>query len=482
VASTERAPTDRRQRLWRRLVVRPQPTPTNLPKWLVGDWNRVVRDPLDLLRLVPLVGAIVSIVIGETTHTVEMFGGFLVVLVPRILNVQRPFDLVFQLGMNLAIWGNVFGLFDAIYGYDKVVHFLLPCGAAMMAYIALCHLRLVPDLSDDAGLHDRVGMVVVTLAFGLTIGGLFEIWEWFSNTVFGTEMFVTYGDSIGDLIDDALGALAGGLILLIWTGRGWRTWRAPGAALRGEEPMPPAPSKRDSDALTRLGDALARWRPPRGHEGEETRPYPTLPRWLVGDWGPVIRDSIDVVRLSLVAGALIALASGDVEHALRFVVGLAGSLIIRWADAPRPFDAAFALAMVFQAWGAFAGAFDSVEGYEAAARILSTAAFAAGFYLVLVRLRVVPDLQDRSDLHERTGMLLTATSLGFGTGMLYEVGAWAANDLFDAEPLTFDQLIANMSISFFASLAGAYFLVIWDRRGWRTRRVPASALVKPKTA
>lgn len=77
-------------------------------------------------------------------------------------------------------------------------------------------------------------------------------------------------------------------------------------------------------------------------------------------------------------------------------------------------------------------------------------------------------------------MLLTATSLGFGVGMLYEVGAWAANGLFDAEPLTFDQLIASMSISFFASLAGAIFLVIWDRRGWRTRRVPASALVKPR--
>ena len=54
-------------------------------------------------------------------------------------------------------------------------------------------------------------------------------------------MFVTYGDSIGDLIDDALGALLGGVILLFWTGRGWGTWRVPGAALRGVEPMPTAP-------------------------------------------------------------------------------------------------------------------------------------------------------------------------------------------------------------------------------------------------
>ena len=456
-----------------------EPEPTNLPKWLVGDWNRVIRDPLDLLRLAPLVGAIVSLIIGETTHTVEMFGGFLVVLAPRIFNVQRPFDLVFQLGMNLALWGNVFGLFDSIYAYDKIVHFLLPCGSAMMLYIALTHLRLVPDLSDDAGLHDRIAMVVVTLSFGLMVGGIFEIWEWASNTFLGTEMFVTYGDSIGDLIDDALGALAGGVILLFWTGRGWRTWRAPGAALRGEEPMPPAPSKRDGDALTRIGDRLASWRPPRGHADEPVRPYPTLPRWLAGDWGPVIRDPVDIVRASLLAGALLALLGGDLDHMLRFLVGFGASLLIRWAEAPRPFDGAFALAMAFQGWGAFAGAFDSVDGFEVAARIFSDAAFAAGLYLVLVKVRAVPDLKSQTGLHERTGMLLTATSLGFAVGMLYEIGAWAANGLFDAGPMTFDELIASMSISFFASLLGGFLLVLWDRRRWGTRRVPAELLVKP---
>jgi hypothetical protein len=315
----------------------------------------------------------------------------------------------------------------------------------------------------------------------MTAGGIFEIWEWFSNTVFGTEMFVTYGDSIGDLIDDALGALAGGVILLLWTGRGWRTWRAPGAALRGEEPMPPAPSKRDSDALTRIGDRLAAWRPPRGHEHEPVKPYPRLPRWLAGDWGTVIRDPVDIVRLSLLAGALIALLAGDLEHMARFLVGLAASLLIRWAEAPRPFDLAFAFAMAFQGWGAFAGAFDDVAGYEVAARILADASFAAGLYLVLVKIRAVPDLHAHNGLHERTGMLLTATSLGFSVGMLYEIGAWAANGLFDASPMTFEELIASMSISFFASLAGASFLVVWDRRRWGTKRLPAELLVRPAT-
>ena len=473
------APSDRPPALWRRVVVRPKPMPTNLPKWLVGDWNRVIRDPLDLLRLAPLIGAITTLIVGDTTHTGELVGAFLLVLAPRVLNVQRPFDLIFQLGINLALWGNVFKLFDQIYGYDKVVHFILPCGSAMMLYIALCHLRLVPDLSEDAGLHDRVAMVLVTLAFGLTVGGIFEMWEWFSNKVFGTEMFVTYGDSIGDLIDDTLGALAGAAILLFWTGRGWGTWRTPGAALRGKEPMPTAPPDRDKDMLSRFGDRLARLRPPRGHESEVGRPYPTLPAWLVGDWGRVIRDPVDLIRLSLLVGALLSILQGDWDHAARFAFGFGASVLARLAEAPRPFDAAFALGMAFQAWGAYSGAYESVTGYEVTARVVASASIAAMLYLLLVRFRAVPDLAGQSDIHERTGILLTATSLGFGVGMLYEVAAWASNGLFDAQAFTFDELIAHMAIDFVASAAGAALLVFWNRARWQTRRVPASVLLKP---
>jgi hypothetical protein len=384
--------------LWRRIVVRPAPVPTDLPRWLVGDWSRVIRDPLDLLRLVPLVGAIVSVALGETAHLGEFAGISLIVLAPRVLDVQRPFDLAFQIGMNLALWGNVAGLFDAIYGYDKVVHFMLPCGTAMLLYIALCRLRLVPDLSADAGLHDRVAMIVVTLAFGLAVGGLFEMWEWFSNTLFGTHMYVSYGDSIGDLIDDALGALVGGLILLLWTGRGWGTWRIPGAALRGEIPVPAAPPERNDDLLARFGDRIARLRPPRGHRRARVRPFP-----------------VAVPLLGLVAAA-----------------------------------AAYA------------------AGSQLAARAVASASVAALLYLGLVRLRVVPQLAGRTGIHERTGIRLTATSLGFGAGMLYEIWAWAADGVLDAGASTFEELIAHMAIVLGGSLLGAELLIAWGRRpAWR---------------
>ena len=118
-------------------------------------------------------------------------------------------------------------------------------------------------------------------------------------------------------------------------------------------------------------------------------------------------------------------------------------------------------------------------GYEATARAVASGSIAAMLYLLLVRIRAVPDLSGRSDIHERTGILLTATSLGFGVGMLYEVAAWASNSLFHAQAFTFDDLIAHMAIDFVASAAGATLLVLWDRAGWQTRRVPASVLLKP---
>ena len=172
------------------------------------------------------------------------------------------------------------------------------------------------------------------------------------------------------------------------------------------------------------------------------------------------------------------MAQGDGAHAARFGVGFALSALVRLAEAPRPFDAAFALGMAFQAWGAFSGAYESVDGYELTARVVASLSIAAMLYLLLVRIRAVPDLSGKTDIHERTGMALTATSLGFGVGMLYEIGAWASNGLFDAQPFTFDQLIGHMAVAFVASAAGAALLVFWDRAGWQTRRAPASMLIK----
>ena len=62
--------------------------------------------------------------------------------------------------------------------------------------------------------------------------------------------------------------------------------------------------------------------------------------------------------------------------------------------------------------------------------------------------------------------------------MLDEIAAWATRDLLDAPVTTFEELIAHMAIDFAASAAGAVLLVVWDRAGWETRRLPAAQLVR----
>src|SRR3954469_25903055 len=185
----------------------------------------VVRDAVDVLRLALLVGAFATLAVGPREQSFRLALTFVLVLIPRVIDVPRPFDLAFVIGMSFQAWGNVFGAFDSLYGYDKLVHFVLPCGASMLPYLCLIRLRVVPDLSEERGVHHQLGVVVITFAFGLSVGGIYELYEWFGDNVLGAHLAVSYGASIGDLVDDGLGSLLGGTLIVIWDRRGWGTRR-----------------------------------------------------------------------------------------------------------------------------------------------------------------------------------------------------------------------------------------------------------------
>src|SRR5436853_7508977 len=111
-----------------------------MPTWLIGDWTPVVRDWVDVMRAAVLVGAIGFAFAGELANAVRLLITFFVMLVPRFLDVPRPFDFAFVLGMSLQAWGNGFGWFNSWGSYNKVVHFLLPLGVAPLLYLVLIRL------------------------------------------------------------------------------------------------------------------------------------------------------------------------------------------------------------------------------------------------------------------------------------------------------------------------------------------------------
>ena len=193
-------------------------------RFLLGDWGRVVRDPLDVLRYIFLGAAVITAIVGDLDDAVRLGGTFLIVMFARWLSLPRLFDLGVIVGMTLQAFGNVLGLFDSFKYYDLVVHFANPLAVAPCVYILLARLELVPDLSDATGRH-QLGIFIVTFCIGFSIGAVYEIYEWVADHWLGASLKVGYTDTIGDLTDDALASALGGWFLVLWAQLGWGTTR-----------------------------------------------------------------------------------------------------------------------------------------------------------------------------------------------------------------------------------------------------------------
>ena len=92
---------------------------------------------------------------------------------------------------------------------------------SQVAYIALARIEILPDLREEFAPRHYLGLFVVTFALGVAIGGVWEIFEWASDAVFGSNLSMSNDDTVGDLISDTLGALAGGALLVAWARYGW---------------------------------------------------------------------------------------------------------------------------------------------------------------------------------------------------------------------------------------------------------------------
>ncbi len=192
---------------------------------VLGDWTPVIRDGIDVLRLVILGGAVVYAATGRTGAAALLAGLGAVTLVARAVNLPRIYDLSLTLAMALQGFGETFGLYDSWVNFDDLVHFTLPMLTAPVVYIALARLDVVPDPRDETHLQHYVGIGVVTLALGIAVGALWEIYEWRSDAWFGTELSEGNDDTNGDLVRDSLGSLAGAALLVVWARFGWGSVR-----------------------------------------------------------------------------------------------------------------------------------------------------------------------------------------------------------------------------------------------------------------
>jgi hypothetical protein len=201
------------------------PAPTRLEHLLLGDWSPWVRDPLDVLRILLVVAAVAFL-------AVEVSGGAVMLAVlaavgwaVRPLLLPRLYDLFLLLALGLQGIGEAAGAYDALPWFDRVVHFTFPLLASGVFYVALARLDVLPDPRDDTRWQHHLGIGLVTFSLGTAFGAVWELVEWTSDTGFGSQLQESNGDTVGDLAMDALGATCAGLLLVLWTVRGWGSVR-----------------------------------------------------------------------------------------------------------------------------------------------------------------------------------------------------------------------------------------------------------------
>jgi uncharacterized membrane protein HdeD (DUF308 family) len=192
-----------------------------------GDWTWLIRDGLDVLRLVFIAGTIVFAVQGRST-AVALTAASAVLLIARVIDLPRWFDFGLIAAISLIAWGTALSLYGSWFYYDKIVHGLSPVGYVPVLYIALVRLGVVPD--PGRAIRERrvariSGIFIVTLAIGMAVGAGYESVEWFEDKFLGGHFVGGLWDTETDLLCDEGGSLVGAGFLTVWALRGWTSRR-----------------------------------------------------------------------------------------------------------------------------------------------------------------------------------------------------------------------------------------------------------------
>ena len=171
----------------------------------------------DALRLAAVVCIVVAGAGWGPTAGVSLAIVAAGMLVPRLLGVRPSVDIAFGLVVLVAVWSSVLNIYISTRWWDLPMHLLTNGLCAALCYIALVRFGI---LVDGATLQrPMVSTVVLTAALGLSLGVLWEVFEWFGHTFIDGEIFVGYVDSIGDLVWGGAGALLAGYSMPFLMGR-----------------------------------------------------------------------------------------------------------------------------------------------------------------------------------------------------------------------------------------------------------------------
>jgi hypothetical protein len=217
-------------------LAHPAPTRAHGLTWqkvILGDWSRVIRDPLDVARVAFILSAIVWALLGHAMT--GLIAGSAVIILARVISLPRFYDASVILVMFLLAWGSALSWYGSWGFYDNLVHFITPLLTTGMFYLLLVRLDVLPEFQDLTTVHHRVGFFLIVTSLGMAIGAGWEIVEWLLDQMSDVGRVANADDTATDLISDTLGSAGSALILVAWSLGNHSMKRRPGAELANKK-------------------------------------------------------------------------------------------------------------------------------------------------------------------------------------------------------------------------------------------------------
>jgi hypothetical protein len=165
----------------------------------------------DALRALGIIGVGVALIWLAPTDAGIAALALPALMLPRALGLRGGFDLAACATVLVAAWSNILDLYRTIPGWDLLVH--LVCTGVLTIIAALILTRAdVVTMTRDHGARPRTPIVLAPLV-ALALSAVWEMVEWLGRSYLSDEIFVTYQDTIGDMVFGGLGGVAAGIVL-----------------------------------------------------------------------------------------------------------------------------------------------------------------------------------------------------------------------------------------------------------------------------
>jgi hypothetical protein len=225
------------------------------------------------------------------------------------------------------------------------------------------------------------------------------------------------------------------------------------------------------------------------HASAEEERAERMWRWvrklLFGDWHPLLRDPLDLMRLSFAVAAFGFLVAGEGSKAFHLFLNFLILVAARRLNMPRRFDLLFILGWGTQALGNAVNAFDlnyctNVRigrdnnvclGYDNFVHFVIPLASIAPVYTLGLRLGVLPDISEETDWRERFGTVLFAALGVMALETFNEIWEYVAVNWLGLNlQIGYSDTIHDMALGVIGSLAGAVLIWVWAAERWPTER------------